>query len=99
MVRIRLLPAFAAAALAVAIPLPAAAAVPHASTITNGDFEAGSLTGWTSTGTTAVISSGAHGGTYAARVGSTSPSADSSIAQTFTAPAGATQLSFWYSVT
>ncbi|QKV80677.1 hypothetical protein [Amycolatopsis sp. Hca4] len=67
--------------------------------ITNGTFETGSLTGWTSAGPTAVVSSGAHGGTYAARVGSTSPSGDASIAQTFTVPSGVTQLSFWYSVT
>src|SRR5207302_10790708 len=34
------------------------------------------------------------------RVGSTSPtSGDSSLAQTFGAPAGATQLSFWYNLT
>lgn len=67
--------------------------------ITNGGFESGALTGWTTTGTDAVVASGAHGGTYAARVGSTSPSTDSSIAQTFTAPTGSTQLSFWYNVT
>ncbi|MCU1680507.1 MAG: hypothetical protein JWQ81_1246 [Amycolatopsis sp.] len=67
--------------------------------ITNGDFETGALAGWTSTGTTTVVNAGAHGGTYAARVGSTSPSNDSSITQTFTVPTGVTQLSFWYSVT
>src|SRR5205823_5820532 len=66
--------------------------------ITNGDFETGALTGWTSTGTTAAVNSGAHGGTYAARVGSTAPSGDSTLAQTFTVPSGVTQLSFWYSV-
>ncbi|KAA2265372.1 hypothetical protein F0L68_04715 [Solihabitans fulvus] len=92
---------FAATALSVvptasANPTPTAA--PRASAITNGDFETGNLTGWTSTGTTAVVNSGAHGGTYAARVGSTSPGGASSIAQTFTAPTGATQLSFYYNV-
>ena len=67
--------------------------------ITNGGFESGSFTGWTTSGSTSIVSSGAHGGTYAARVGSTSPTnGDSSAAQTFTAPTGATTLSFWYNV-
>jgi hypothetical protein len=102
MARIRLLPALAATVILVVVPtsaIAAPAALPHASTVSNGGFEAGTLTGWTSTGTTAVVNSGAHGGTYAARVGSTSPSRDSSIAQTFTVPTGSTQLSFWYTVT
>ncbi|MFF4576043.1 sialidase family protein [Streptomyces sp. NPDC001410] len=73
---------------------------PALADVSNGGFESGSLTGWTTTGTTSVVSSGAHSGTYAARVGGTSPTnGDSSIAQTFTAPTGANQLSFWYSVT
>ncbi|MER6068129.1 sialidase family protein [Streptomyces sp. NPDC001817] len=73
---------------------------PALADVSNGGFETGSLTGWTTTGTTAVVNSGAHGGSYAARLGGTSPTnGDSSIAQTFTAPSGATQLSFWYSVT
>ncbi|MGW4528607.1 exo-alpha-sialidase [Amycolatopsis sp. NPDC004378] len=85
-----------------AVPTSAIAAPavsPHASAVSNGDFESGTLTGWTATGTASVVNSGAHGGTYAARVGSTSPSGDSSIAQTFTVPSGSTQLSFWYNVT
>ncbi|MET8957326.1 hypothetical protein ACWEO4_43980 [Streptomyces sp. NPDC004393] len=68
--------------------------------ITNGGFEAGSLTGWTSAGNASVVSSGAHSGTYAARVGSTSPTnGDSSISQTFTAPSGSSNLGFYYNVT
>jgi hypothetical protein len=67
--------------------------------ITNGTFESGSLTGWTSVGSTSVSNSGAHGGTYSAQVGSTTPSNTSSIAQTFTAPTGTGTLSFWYNVT
>ncbi|MFF3914254.1 hypothetical protein ACFYZB_12330 [Streptomyces sp. NPDC001852] len=68
--------------------------------ITNGGFETGSLSGWTSAGTTSVVSSGAHSGTYAARVGSTSPTnGDSSITQTFTAPSGTSTLGFHYNVT
>ncbi|WP_234376790.1 exo-alpha-sialidase [Streptomyces sp. TP-A0356] len=73
---------------------------PALADVSNGGFESGSLTGWTTAGTTAVVNSGAHTGTYAARVGGTSPTnGDSSIAQTFTAPTGASQLSFWYNVT
>jgi hypothetical protein len=68
--------------------------------ITNGGFETGSLSGWTSAGTTSVVGTGAHSGTYAARDGSTSPTnGDSSVAQTFTAPTGTSSLSFYYNVT
>jgi hypothetical protein len=67
------------------------------SAIVNGGFEAGSLTGWTSVGTTAVVNTGAHSGAYAARVGGTGPTnGDSNISQTFTAPTGSTKVSFWY---
>ena len=77
------------------------ATAPPPSGITNGGFEAGSLSGWTSSGASAtVVSSGAHSGTYAARLGSTSPTnGDSSIVQTFTAPSGTTTLSLWYKMT
>ena len=65
----------------------------------NGGFETGNLSGWTSAGTTSVVTGG-HSGTYAARAGSTSPtSGDSSIAQTFTAPAAGGTLSLWYKIT
>ncbi|MGW2815637.1 exo-alpha-sialidase [Streptomyces sp. NPDC001415] len=91
-----------AAIAALAAALPAfwlAAPLAHADTA-NGGFEAGTLSGWTSTGTTSVVNSGAHSGTYAARVGGTSPTnGDSSITQTFTPAADETQLSFWYDVT
>ena len=69
--------------------------------ITNGGFETGNLSGWTATGpATSVTNSGPHSGTYAAQLGSTSPTnGDSSIAQTFTVPSGSGSLSFWYNVT
>ncbi|WP_412543333.1 M28 family peptidase [Longispora sp. K20-0274] len=68
--------------------------------VVNGDFETGNLTGWTPTGTAGTVSSGAHGGSYAVRLGSTTATNGvSSVAQTFTAPAGAQRLSFWYSLT
>ncbi|MFG2143097.1 exo-alpha-sialidase [Streptomyces sp. NPDC048696] len=74
-------------------------AQPAEAAVSNGGFESGSLTGWTSTGTTATVNSGAHSGTYAARVGGTSPTnGDSSIAQTFTTATGENQLSFWYDI-
>src|SRR5438093_6809282 len=70
---------------------------PAASGITNGDFENG-LTSWTTVGSTAT-SSTAHGGLASAMVGSGSPfNGDSSVAQTFTAPAAGGTLSFFYRV-
>jgi hypothetical protein len=62
-----------------------------------GDFESGSLSGWTTSGVTAV-STTAHTGSYSARVGNTTPGADSSISKSFTAQAGSSALSFWYRV-
>jgi hypothetical protein len=67
--------------------------------LNNGGFETGDFVPWTSTGSTAVVTAGAQAGTHAARVGSTAPSTDSSISQTFTEPATANGLHFYYNVT
>ena len=64
--------------------------------IVNGGFESG-LTGWTSSGSTA-ISTSPHSGAQAAQVGSVNPSGDSSLSQTFTVPAAGGTLSLWYKV-
>ena len=67
--------------------------------ITNGGFESGS-TGWTTAGTTSIVTTGCHGGTSCARAGSTSATnGDSSYSQTFTVPSGKSQVSVWYKST
>jgi len=63
--------------------------------IVNGGFETGDLTGWTATGVTAAVPY-PHTGVFAGQVGSSSASADSTLAQTFTVPAAGGKLTFWY---
>ena len=72
---------------------------PPASVITNGGFETGDFTGWNTAGATSIGTT-SHTGTYSAQVGSASPfNGDSSISQSFTAPAGTGHtLTFWYRV-
>ena len=65
--------------------------------ITNGDFETGNLSGWSTSGSTS-ISSAAHGGGFSGVAGAaTATNGDSTISQTFTPGAGASQVSVWYS--
>ncbi|MFE2912255.1 CocE/NonD family hydrolase [Kitasatospora indigofera] len=85
----------------VTLPVKSGAATLVNSPIVNGGFEACGLSGWNGIGASeTVVNSGAHSGSYAARLGSTSATnGDSSIAQTFTAATGNTRLSFWYNLT
>jgi serine protease len=65
--------------------------------VINPGFETGTLSGWTASGT-ARASPYPHTGSYACSLGSSSPTTDSSVSQTFTMPAGATTLSVWVRV-
>src|SRR5260370_495047 len=66
-----------------------------AAPIVNGGFETGTLSGWSSTVTASVVTD-PHSGSYAAQLGSTSPTnGDSTITQTFTATAAVPQLSLY----
>jgi subtilase family serine protease len=65
--------------------------------LVNGGFDTGDFTGWSTSGTTTVASTGCNGGSYCAQLGSTGPTnGNSYIYQTFTAPSGTTLLSFFY---
>ena len=69
-----------------------------ASPIRNGTFEAGTLNYWSKSANTA-ISATAHSGSYAARIGSTSPHrGDSWISQNFAVPTGDGTLTLWYRI-
>jgi len=70
------------------------------SSIRNGGFESGSLSGWTVHGTATAVNSGAASGTWAAQLGSsTTATGSSSIAQSFTAPASTTGITYQYRMT
>jgi hypothetical protein len=80
-------------------PIPPTPTPPPTGGLTNGGFETGTFSGWTTSGVASSISTTAHSGTYSGMAGSTSPTnGDSSISQTFTVPSGSANLSFWYKV-
>jgi hypothetical protein len=64
--------------------------------LTNGGFETGSTSSWTTSGSASVLAAAAHSGGFGLQLGSTSPTTDSSASQTFTMPATSPTLSFWY---
>jgi serine protease len=66
----------------------------------NPGFEAGALTSWTASGAaTGASTTQKHGGSYSARLGSTTATnGDSTITQTVTMPAGSSKVTFWYYV-
>ncbi len=63
--------------------------------INNGGFEA-DLSGWNTTGSTSTVTSPVHSGAKATRAGSTSPTGDSTLTQTFTATSASSKLNLWY---
>jgi hypothetical protein len=67
-------------------------------TVQNGDFETGSLAGWTAGGVVSpVVSTTPHTGAYSAQLGSTSPfNGNSILQQTVVVPSGSPALTFWY---
>ncbi len=75
-------------------PPSRAAAGPNV--VVNGGFETGSFSGWTPGGASTSIVRSSHSGTFAAQLGSTSPTnGDSTMQQQVTVPTNAT-LTFWY---
>ncbi|MGH7686900.1 MAG: exo-alpha-sialidase [Candidatus Dormibacteria bacterium] len=69
--------------------------------VTNGGFETGSLSSWSTGGvfSPTVTTTQKHSGAFAAQLSASAepePNGDSSLTQTITVPSGASTLSFWY---
>jgi len=65
--------------------------------VTNGGFETGSFSGWSTSGVTETVSAPGHTGSYAAVLGGTAATAgNSTMQQTVNVPAAGGTLSFWY---
>jgi hypothetical protein len=79
------------------VSLTVAAAAPPGA-LTNGGFETGSLSGWTSGGVLApTVVTTAHSGAYAAQLGASTPfNGDSTLTQTVVVPSGNSRLTLWY---
>jgi hypothetical protein len=69
-------------------------AVQPVEVVLNGGFESG-LANWSTSGSASTVTSPVHGGSGAVRLGTPTPSGDTTISQTFTV-AGTGQLSLWY---
>jgi hypothetical protein len=70
---------------------------PPPNVVANGGFETGNYSGWTTGGQSETVVASGHSGSYAARLGSTSPTnGDSTMQQTINVPTGSPALSFWY---
>jgi hypothetical protein len=73
--------------------------VPVANAVQNPGFESGNLSSWSTSGAylPVISTTTPHGGSYDARVGSTSAvNGNSTLTQTITVPSGSPTLTFWY---